>query len=77
MTNHTPVPGEVYLEFHAIGAQVRVTAIDAATGIEVFVVGPRNAANSDLKTLAIRKLQRRLDQERAAPASSDRRGTVV
>ena len=31
---------EVYFEFTAIGAAMRVAAIDSATGIEVTVMGP-------------------------------------
>ena len=53
---------EVYLEFHAVGRQVKVTAIDAATGIEVTVMGPATASQADLQTLAVRKLKRRLEQ---------------
>ena len=33
-------PREVYFEFTAIGATVKVVAIDAATGTEVSVIGP-------------------------------------
>ncbi|MBO0345985.1 DUF6898 family protein [Roseibium limicola] len=64
--------GEVYLEFQAFGSQVRVTAMDASTGIEVFVVGPLNAAKSDLQKLAVRKLKRRLERENASPAGKGR-----
>ncbi len=56
-------PGEIYLEFRPIGQQVKVTAIDAETGLEVSVFGPASAAQEDLKRLAVRKLQRRLEQE--------------
>ncbi|WP_029056841.1 DUF6898 family protein [Stappia stellulata] len=52
--------GEVYFEFFPVGRQVRVTAIDAATGIEVVVLGPRQASQADLQQLALRKLTRRL-----------------
>jgi len=58
-----PQPGEIYLEFRPLGQQVKVSAIDAATGIEVSVFGPKTAAQGDLKRLAVRKLQRRLAQE--------------
>lgn len=60
-----PRPGEIYLEFLPVGQQVKVTAIDAATGIEVSTFGPASAAQEDLKRLAVRKLQRRLEQEAA------------
>ncbi|SHL71438.1 DUF6898 family protein [Roseibium suaedae] len=53
---------EVYIEFHPIGRQVKVTAVDATTGVEVSIMGPSTASQADLQTLAIRKLQRRLEQ---------------
>ena len=58
--------GEVYFEFYPVGRQVKVTAIDADTGIEVVVLGPVQATQADLQQLALRKLMRRLAQE--APA---------
>jgi Domain of unknown function (DUF6898) len=51
---------EVYFEFTVIGRTVKVAAIDAATGIEVSVVGPANASQADLQRLALRKLEARL-----------------
>jgi hypothetical protein len=56
-------PGEVYFEFTAIGAVVKVVAIDAATGTEVTVMGPAHAAQSDLERLALGKLKARLARE--------------
>lgn len=53
-------PGEVYFEFIAIGPQVKVTAVDAASGVEVAVVGPATAAAADLERLALAKLRARL-----------------
>jgi hypothetical protein len=55
-----PKPGEVYFEFTAIGRNVKVAAIDAATGIEVVVMGPATAAQADLKRLALQKLLAKL-----------------
>lgn len=49
-------PGEVYLEFQSVGNAVRVSATDAATGVEVVVVGPLSARQADLEKLALRKL---------------------
>jgi hypothetical protein len=63
MSPQGPVPGEIYLEFQSVGKQVRVTAIDAGTGTEVVVFGPHTASQSDLKNLAVRKLQKRLARE--------------
>jgi hypothetical protein len=52
--------GEVYFEFTPIGSSVKVVAIDAATGIEVSVMGPARAAQADLQRLALQKLRARL-----------------
>lgn len=54
---------EVYFEFQAIGASVRVAAICAETGIEVVIVGPARASQRDLEQLALRKLEKRLAAE--------------
>ena len=51
---------EVYFEITAIGATAKVVAIDGASGIEVMVVGPAHAAESELKRLAVAKLRARL-----------------
>jgi hypothetical protein len=54
---------EVYFEFAVVGAAVRVAAIDAETGIEVTVMGPASAAQSDLQKLALAKLKARLARD--------------
>ena len=53
--------GEVYFEFVTIGRQVKVSAIDAATGTEVSVMGPATASQADLQRLALQKLRTRLN----------------
>ena len=53
-------PGEVFFEFTAIGRSVKVSALDAATGIEVSVVGPSSASQADLQRLALQKLKARI-----------------
>jgi hypothetical protein len=60
MSNDTPKSGEVYFEFTAIGRNVKVAAIDAATGTEVVVMGPATASQADLERLALRKLTAKL-----------------
>jgi hypothetical protein len=50
----------VYFEFTPIGTSVKVAAIDAATGIEVSVIGPARASQADLQQLALQKLKARL-----------------
>lgn len=54
----------VYFEHTILGAYARVAAICGETGIEVVVMGPAHAARHDLERLALRKLQRRLAQDR-------------
>ncbi|MGE3302242.1 MAG: serine hydroxymethyltransferase [Hyphomonadaceae bacterium] len=54
---------EVLFEFLRQGAYMRVAAVDAATGVEAVVLGPANAARSDLEALALRKLERALARE--------------
>lgn len=54
-------PREVLFEFTAIGGAMKVAAIDAATGIEVTVMGPVQASRADLQKLALAKLRKRLD----------------
>ena len=51
---------EVLFEFTAVGAVMKVAAIDAATGIEVMVMGPTHASRADLQKLALAKLNKRL-----------------
>ncbi|RAI44767.1 DUF6898 family protein [Rhodoplanes roseus] len=58
---------EVLFELTAIGNSVRVVAIDAATGVEVTVVGPLTAPRWELQRLAMRKLERRLARQGGEP----------
>lgn len=58
-----PEEREVYFEFVKVGNVVKVTAIDSVTAIEVSVMGPANAAKSDLEKIALRKLEARLKRE--------------
>jgi uncharacterized protein DUF6898 len=61
MTGRTGGTGdEVYFEFTPVGNSVRVAAVHAASGVEVTVVGPASAAQSDLERLALQKLRARL-----------------
>lgn len=53
-------PGEVLFEFTTRGNATRCAAIDAATGVEVVVVGPPSAIETQLKAVALRKLRMRL-----------------
>ncbi len=55
--NGAPNLGEVYLEHQRIGNLVKVSAIHAATAIEVSIQGPASASPNELETLAINKLK--------------------
>ena len=55
--------GQIFLEFQQIGQQVRVTAIDEATGTEVVVFGPLGTSQADFERLAVQKLKRRLERD--------------
>jgi len=48
---------EIYLEFIPVGNAVKVVAVDAATGLEVSIVGPITAARRTLEQNAIKKLE--------------------
>jgi hypothetical protein len=61
---------DILFEFTQIGPQVRVAAIDAVTGAEAIVIGPANAARTDLKRLAARKLARLLNALENAPQNA-------
>jgi hypothetical protein len=47
---------EVIFEFLRVGASVKVTAVDVATGIEVSIVGAPSAGEAAMKRLAKQKL---------------------
>lgn len=53
-------PGEVLFKFTRLGQQMRVAAIEAASGIEVVVIAPVSATPLQMQDLAPAKLKRRL-----------------
>ncbi|QQR35375.1 hypothetical protein JI749_13570 [Devosia oryziradicis] len=59
--------GEVYFEFVQVGQQMRVAAIDAASGIEVIVVTPVSASKHQMQQVALAKLRKRLADTAAPP----------
>ncbi len=48
---------ETLFEFRRVGAYVKVSAIDAATGVEISVVGDAAAGQARLKQVALKKLE--------------------
>ena len=57
---------EVLFEFRKQGGSVRVSAIDARTGIEATIVGDPHYGMPYLKQLALRKLRYVLAKQRRA-----------
>lgn len=53
-------PGRVFFEFIPLGQQMRVAAIDEATGTEVVVIAPLTASRLQMQQLALAKLRRKL-----------------
>lgn len=47
---------EIIFEFLRVGTALKVTAVDAATGIEAVLVGDPNAGQETLRRLARQKL---------------------
>ena len=66
---------EVIFEITKVGDVQRVAAVHAPTGIEVVIQAPANAALADVRALALRKLQRALEQRDGD--ASERPGKLV
>ena len=60
-------------EFHPIGGSVKVSAVDAATGIEVSIVGPAHASSKELQRIALQKLQLRLKRDEDPQQTEDKK----
>ena len=60
--------GDVLFEFVQMGQQMRVAAIDEATGMEVVVITPLNATKLQMQRVAMAKLRRKLQQGADVPA---------
>lgn len=60
--------GRVLFEFTQLGHQMRVAAIDEATGTEVVVIAPLSATPFQMQSLALGKLKRKLGTEPPSPA---------
>jgi hypothetical protein len=58
--------GEVIIEFHHVGAYVKVTAVDTASYVEVSIVGDPMRGEEALKRAAVRKLEYVMARDRKA-----------
>ena len=52
--------GDVLFEFVQMGKQVRVAAIDSASGTEIVIIAPVSASKSQMQQLALAKLRKKL-----------------
>lgn len=59
--------GRVLFEFTQVGHQMRVAAIDEATGAEVVLIAPLSATQLQMRSLALAKLKRKLGGEPPQP----------
>lgn len=67
----------VIVEFHSVGAFVKVSAIDSESLVEVSIVGDPNAGEAALERAVLRKLDYVLARRRPAPAGKPKSGLVV
>ena len=65
--DENPPPGRVLFEFTQLGQQMRVAAIDEATGTEVVVITPLTATRFQMQSLALGKLRRKLGADDPPP----------
>jgi hypothetical protein len=62
--------GEILFEFVQLGNQMRVAAIDSASGTEIVVIAPISATRTQMQQLALAKLRKKLGA--AQPAATQR-----
>ena len=68
-------PKGIIFEFVPMGASVKVSAVDTATGTEVSIVGPARAARHDLERTAEAKLRyvmKKADEAKKASPGDDK-----
>ena len=53
-------PREVLFEYVRVGGQLRVSAIDPDSGVEVVIIAPLTAPRSQVQQIALAKLRRKL-----------------
>lgn len=63
--------GEIYIEYTQVGQIIKVTAIDATTGIEAVIMGPASTEQSQLKKIAVQKLKMIMKKAKEDSASED------
>jgi len=68
---------DVIFEIIRVGDVQRVAAIDVASGVEVVIQAPAAASLADVRTLALRKLERALKGGAEGGAPAPRPGKLV
>ncbi|MEP2944244.1 MAG: hypothetical protein ABJM86_05600 [Hyphomicrobiales bacterium] len=75
---------EFYLEYIQLGPQVKVTAIDPDTGIEVCIIAPATASKAEMNRVAVDKLihvlaksRAQTDKKHKSAEPEDKRGGVL
>jgi hypothetical protein len=69
-----PPQQRVLFEFQKLGQQVRVSAIDEATGSEVIVICPPQLGQSQMQRMALQKLRHKMGLSPEAPPPPPRPG---
>lgn len=72
-----PLPREILFEFHTVGRNLRIVAIDADSGVEVTMVGAPGYGKETLKRMAARKLAYVIAKKKAGGAGGSGTNTVV
>jgi len=51
-----PDPDEVIIEFHRVGASVKVTALHSASLVEVSIIAPASTTEAAMRQAVLKKL---------------------
>lgn len=70
-----PLPREILFEFHQQGRNLRIVAIDPATGTEITMVGAPGYSKEALKRIAARKLAYVIQKKRGGGSGGPGFGT--
>jgi hypothetical protein len=65
-----PSQQRVLFEFQKVGQQVRVSAIDEATGTEVIVICPLQLGQQQMQRLAVNKLRHKMGLPQEPPPAA-------
>ena len=72
-----PLPREILFEFHSVGRNLRIVAIDPDSGVEVTMVGAPGYGKESLKRMAARKLAYVIAKKKAGGSGGSGTDTLV